>query len=339
MNNNLIFKSKFAPYIVMFLLEKEGHNIKTSNIRYVMAELDRLFVSMNVDSLCIDETIIKAWAATRYNDTPETLRRKYMVLANFCKYMCIQGHECYVPRIPRKHLTGFTPTIYTEKQINDIFMSCDNMVLKHRFTKSAVFMLPALIRLLYSTGLRISETLSIKNKDVDFDRNVIVLNHTKNNLQRLVPINASLKMVLLQYVSYRNRIPVKNISAPMSYFFVTLQGRKCSRETILNHFHNILSISGIPRWSHQQGPRLHDIRHTCAVHSLIRCIREKEDLYNFLPYLSTFLGHKNILSTERYVRLSQEIYPDIINMNAEEITELYNRITNQIITIYENSND
>lgn len=88
--------------------------------------------------------------------------------------------------------------------------------------------MPALCRLLYSTGIRIGEALAIKNEDVDFVNSVIYINKSKNGQQRLVAINKSLSIVLQQYINFRNKIPVDGVNSPEHHFFVTQRGRHAS---------------------------------------------------------------------------------------------------------------
>ena len=79
--------------------------------------------------------------------------------------------------------------------------------------------MPCLFRLLYATGMRISEALSIRNEDVDFSNNFIILRKTKNNKERIIPMNERLKEVLMQYIKYRDLVPVEGISNPDRYLF------------------------------------------------------------------------------------------------------------------------
>ena len=167
------------------------------------------------------------------------------------------------------------------------------------------------MRLLYSTGIIISEALAILNKDIDFERHLIILNKTRNGNQRLAPINNSLEVVLKQYLKYRDKIPVPSIEYQKSHLFVSSAGKPCARKTVLSWFHKILKESNIPYTGNQQGPRIHDLRHTATVHSLIQLTNEGLDIYCSLPILSTFIGHRKIHSTEYYLRLTQEIYSDI----------------------------
>ena len=79
-------------------------------------------------------------------------------------------------------------------------------------------------------------------------------------------------------------------------------------------FRKLLKTCGIPFIGGNHGPRVHDLRHTFAVHSLMQQVRAGADIYCALPILSVYLGHKTLSGTERYVRLTQEMFPDIINL-------------------------
>ena len=133
-------------------------------------------------------------------------------------------------------------------------------------------------------------------------------------MQRLVPIHSSLLEVLRQYKESRDKMPIQGISAPKSFFFVSTTGKPTHQCSVYNWFNKILKECGIPHLGNKHGPRIHDIRHTCAVHSLIKQIGEGIDIYCALPILSVFLGHKTIKGTEKYVRLTQEMYPEVIKM-------------------------
>jgi site-specific recombinase XerD len=187
--------------------------------------------------------------------------------------------------------------------------------------------------------MRIGEALSIQNKDVDFERHVIVLNDTKNRCQRMAPINESLEQVLRQYIIYRDKIPLPSVTNPDSHLFVSTIGRACSRKTVLTYFHRIITKCGIPRRCDQRGPRVHDIRHTSGVHALIKLTKEGRDIYCSLPLLAAFLGHKKVLDTETYLRLTQEVYPDILQKNIDISSEIFSTITSNLIIDYETRND
>lgn len=271
-----------------------------------------------------------------YSYKPSTLYKKYCVIAAFCRYMCLLGHECYIPRLPRKRSSNYTPTIFTSEQMLSIFKICDHMVMKEHHAQSIMIVMPALLRVLYSTGIRISEALSILNKDLDFGRKAIVLHDTKNRCQRLAPINESLEIVLRQYIQYRNKIPVSGVDSSSSHLFISTTGKYISRRTVLTYFHRIIEQCGILRRCNQRGPMVHEIRHTTAVHSLVKLTQSGVDIYTSLPLLATFMGHIKVINTETYLRLTQEMYPEILKMNTETTDRVYSLILSKLKQDYEN---
>lgn len=166
--------------------------------------------------------------------------------------------------------------------------------------------MPALIRTLYGTGMRISEALALINKDVNLRDNYFVLRDTKNGTDRLIPFSTSLSEVLKEYVFYRNRLPIN--TSEETPFFITLRGSFCNRDVIYRRFCKVLMLANIPK----DQVRLHDLRHTFAVHSLVTMAEAGMDLYCSLPVLSTYLGHQSLRATNSYVRLTSDMYPELI---------------------------
>ncbi len=97
------------------------------------------------------------------------------------------GLECYVPRLPRKHKSEYVPYIFTENEIKGLFAAADNLRVKEHHANSLMMVVPVLLRTLYSTAIRIGEAINLRNKDIDFEKHVIVLDNTKNGRQRLAP--------------------------------------------------------------------------------------------------------------------------------------------------------
>jgi len=314
MSEQFEYSSVFAPYFDSFLKMKDTMGYGLNKFKWVFLELDRFFLETGVTDAYITSKQIAAWSKTRVNDKARTLYDKYSVLSQFCRYMCHLGHECYIPRLPRQKDMDFIPYVFTHKQMESIFRECDKLTMPFANMNSALFAIPALIRFLYSTGVRIGEALSIKNVDVDYSHHRIILRETKNKMQRMVPINPSLEEVMRQYEIYRNRMPVEGLADKESFFFVSAIGKPFTKGTAYSWFKKILKQCGIPHIGKQQGPRVHDVRHTSAVHSLEKMVKVGVDIYCALPILSVFLGHKTIKGTEKYVRMVQEIYPDIIEM-------------------------
>ena len=314
MNKQFFYKSVFAPYFNSFLEMKKKMGFGLPKFQWILLEFDNFFVEIGAKDLYITRELISAWSNTRINDSGRTLYDKYSVLRQLCFYLCHLGHECYIPRMPKRKWPEFIPYVFTHEQMEKIFNESDKLIMPNTNMNCILFAIPALLRLLYSTGLRIGEALSIKNEDIDFGRQRILLKKTKNQMQRLVPLHPSLLKVLSQYKEARDKIPIKEISAAKSFFFVSTIGNHLHQSSVYNWFKTILKKCGIPHLGQNHGPRVHDIRHTMTVHYLIKLVGDGVDTYCALPILSVFLGHKTLVGTERYVRLTQEMYPEIIKM-------------------------
>jgi len=308
------FKSLFAPHFNSFLKMKDAMGFGLVKFKVILKEIDLFLVEKKVFDLCITQSLIVQWSKTRVNDSRRTLYDKYSVLSQFCKYMCHTGYKCYVPRMPRRLFENYIPYIFTHEQMSLFLRTCDALVTNSRNMDCILFALPALYRLLYSTGVRISEAISLKNKDVDFLHQCIIIKKTKNQQQRMVPLNPSMLQILKQYKEARQKLPLTNTTDPDHYFFISPSGHALSKGSVYKWFRVILKKCNIPHIGKNRGPRVHDIRHTNAVHSLMKQVRSGADIYCVLPIISVFLGHKTIKGTEKYVRLTQEMYPEIIKL-------------------------
>lgn len=99
--------------------------------------------------------------------------------------------------------------------------------------------------------------------------------------------------------------------APGDIFFPAPDGGPYSNDAAYVAFRQILRAAGISHGGRGQGPRPHDLRHTFAVHCLIRWYREGLDLDTQLPVLATYMGHRSIKGTQRYLRLTADLFPDV----------------------------
>ena len=105
---------------------------------------------------------------------------------------------------------------------------------------------------------------------------------------------------------------------PDKPFFISLIGDRCSNGNIERWFRRVLIKAKIPINSNGNGPRLHDIRHSFSCHSFMKLVNDGMNLYCSWPYLSTYLGHQSLRATEQYIRLTQQLHPELIR-DAEKL--------------------
>lgn len=311
MSEQFNYTSILAPYMNMMLQRKEAAGLVVSRMKWILKEFDTFANTENLETTHITENFIEKWKKTRTADSAGTMYAKNSVWHQLTKFMCRCGCECYIPTLPRQPKPNATPYIYTKEQITSIFKATDECRLRGTCMNTVIFPMPALLRLLYGTGMRISEALSIKNLDLHLDENYIHLKKTKNGRERMVPVDASLSDVLKEYIIRRDRMPIKETSMPNQSLFIKPDGTVLTRYVVLTNFRKLLEKCGIPFKGNHEGPRIHDLRHTFAVHALVQMSQSGMDLYTSLPILSTCLGHTTLAATEQYVRLTNSIYPEI----------------------------
>ena len=315
MNKKFVYQSVLASFINEFIGMKEASGMDCLRTKWILLEIDRFFCDKNVRQAVITRELVIQWQQTRVNDHPGTLYAKFSVISQLARYMSRHGHDCYIPQLPKydTRQNNFTPYIFTYEQMGKFFDKSSQMEVYDAHTNSTMFCVPAILRLLYSTGVRISEALSVRNRDMVFERKYIHIRKTKNGSERIVPINDELETVLKQYMSYRDRMPLQSTAAPDGFLFIKPDGTYCNAQSVYTWFRTLLSACKIPYKGNHHGPRVHDLRHTFSVHSFVQMARNGQDMYSCLPVISTCLGHKSLAATERYVRLVEAMYPELVN--------------------------
>lgn len=309
--NKVEFRSAFAPFMYQLIQLKSKAGQECLWYIKCFKELDRLALESALCEPIFTPELVADWKSKFINNTSSTIYGKLTVWAILARYINRNGYRTYVPSLPKKEPKTFVPYIFTQEEMARIFSICDNWQLKINHIHSIQFIMPSLIRLLYATGLRISEALSLRNQDINKEDRYVHVCKTKNGTDRIVPISESMIYVLSEYEEYRNKLPLKNVDAPESRFFIKPDGELVSSASVYKRFREILEKCKIPRRGKGCGPRVHDLRHTFAVHSMVQLCREGKDLYTAMPVLSAYLGHKCLLSTEMYVRLTTAMYPEL----------------------------
>ena len=157
-------------------------------------------------------------------------------------------------------------------------------------------------------------------KDVDLKEGIIALYETKNNCARYIVVSDELKSLLNRYAE-RCFYELSDDD----YIFSCSNGHRLSGDFLYELHRKFLDRAGIPYIGNGNGPRVHDFRHTFAVRSFKQLVDSGKDLYVALPILSTYLGHKTIYATERYLRLTVSIYPYIAKKWETSINEIFGK--------------
>lgn len=299
-----IFKSVFSEEITNYLNEKKAAGFKEKTYRSKLITFDKFCLEEKIETPTFTEENAKEWIKQREYESHITHYGRLNTIKNFLNYLSLKGYEIYIYKDIKFKGTNFVPHIYTETEISKYFYAVDQY--SSSTNRKDAIQFPILFRILYCCGTRINETLGIRKKDVDLINGIIQLNETKNNNQRYVVLGDDLLILLKKFADKCFYMMDED-----DYIFTNRSGRRIQSDYIYEKHREFLKEAGIPYLGNHLGPRIHDWRHTMAVYSLKKLIDSGLDMYVSLPILSAYLGHKSIYATEKYVRLTLQLFPYI----------------------------
>jgi integrase len=233
-----------------------------------------------------------------------TRRNKHGELRRFFEYWFRRGEAVSIPvppNLPKSSLT-FVPYIYSRRELQRLV---DATPLTQP-AKGRCVMTPqtfrTLILFLYGTGLRLGEALRLEWNDVNLEEGVVTVRGTKFYKWRLVPIGSDVRKLLSGHLGSNGP---SGTSEPL---FATKKGLHIHIETVDISFRRLRRAAGVSRQDvTTYQPRVHDLRHTFAVHRVTDWYRTGTDVQRLLPALSTYLGHTDISGTQRYLTMTPEL--------------------------------
>jgi integrase/recombinase XerD len=305
MTDAVAFQSILSCPIQGYIDEKKAVGYKFQKGTAMLKRFDIFVRSWNPADICMPKELVLDWTKRTPNETISNQCQRISLLRGLAEYMNRIGYSAYV--YPRALVTidrySYIPYIFSEEEMHAIFNVCDCYP-KTKTSPYRHLILTLIIRMLYGCGLRISEAVNLTVDDVDLNKGTIFITGTKFGKERLIPMSVSLNKRCRNYTM--TVLAGKTGDYP---FFPSPHGGHYSSSTIYSLFRKVLWKAGI---SHSgKGPRLHDMRHTFAVHCLKKWVLEGRDLSNCLPYLSVYLGHEDMRGSQRYLRLTADLYPDI----------------------------
>ncbi len=228
---------------------------------------------------------------------------KYSTLRGFYQYAISRGYTktSPLPVVIPKRPQSLVPYIYNTEELRALFDAC--LSYQKKKCRLEPYMVRTLLLLLYGAGLRISEVISLPLADADLSQRFLTIRETKFHKSRLVPLGKQLTQILLQYVTQRQR---ENYSQnPDAPFFVGRNGKAVKQRTIEYVFRLICKKADIRRSDGgRYQPRVHDLRHTFAVHRLTAWYKQGADVQRLLPVLSVYMGHVCLSSTSPYLTMT-----------------------------------
>lgn len=309
------FAGIHAEFLSDFVAEKQAVGYKYVSGAKKLQTFSKFTLSFDIPLNTLPEEVVKAWIKKKPTDADRNVEERLSCVRQFAEYMVRMGYDAYVPMSGDigKCRNTFVPYIFTHEEIGRIFDAADK--LRHKKQSSSPrrhLIMPVLFRLLYCCGLRVSEACNLQGDDVNLETGVLTICDSKFGKSRYVPISDELCDICRIYADTRL------VGESEDWFFAAPDGRRYSGVSVYHVFRGLLWDAGISHGGKGNGPRLHDLRHTFAVHCLQKWVENGAELTNVLPRLTAYLGHDGFASTEQYLRMTAEVYPEISALMEEK---------------------
>lgn len=318
--NDTVFSSIFAKEFKELIELKCALGFKYEAQAMAFKRIDSFIESNGHTHKVITKELCDSWCSKRTYESDSNHSHRISSMRVFCKYLNDVGIPAYVPPAGIvKHPPKYDAHIYTDDELKAFFSAVDKSVSVGKECPYRALVMPVFFRILYTSGLRVSELRLLKIRDVNLNENYICIHNAKNHKDRLVPINKELAdrcKVLKQQIHYN--------SDEDEYFFMIRPGIPLSLANVYKNFRRYLEKAGISHTG--KGPRVHDFRHTYCVNLLRKWTDEGKDLLAYLPYMRTMLGHESFDETAYYLKLTADRFPYIKNQLKASFPDIISEV-------------
>jgi len=296
------YASVLAPYIAGFVATKRAGGYAYEKAEDHLLSFDR-FCTRRIACKSLSREVVLEWAMARDGEGRRTRRTRMSTIRELGRYMQSIGvSDAFVlpvglsPKVER-----YVPHFFTSQEIVAFFAACDRLR-PYWATRARHLVLPALFRLLYCCGLRISEARTLRVEQVDLLAGRVDILHSKGSRSRRLPLPEDLLDLLKVYDAR-----VSGIYPGRIYFFPTTRSACYSRSEVDTVFRSVWKAAGLEK---EEGKRArpYDFRHHMAFTTLNRWIASDVDVNAMVPYLSKYMGHSSLESTDYYLHLVPEFF-------------------------------
>jgi integrase len=300
------WKSDFAEVAKSYISLKKQTGLKFETQERYLRHFDAFYYDNGYEGVTLTKEAAFAFIYCKA-ERPISHYNKEVVMRDFTTYLKDRGYDVYVVSV-KTTLTRckFIPRILSDEEVRRLFIAIDDYPQANMSYRNSVD--PVLFRFLYGTGVRISEALNLTIGDVDVERGIATIHAAKNNKDRLIPMADSLTKRLCDYMSGFHKYSNDQMWV-FPGFHNGVMGQM-DKSSAYNHFRDYLLMADIPHTA--VGPRIHSLRHGFAVRCLKKWVLAEHDLTNMLPYLAAYMGHSDFRATQYYLRLTSDLYPDIV---------------------------
>jgi integrase len=302
----VLFSSILSPLIQQFIEHKRTlgrrYEVEAKSIRL----LDRYLVEQGVGRLDqITNELLDAFLASRPRRRPRSYNHLLGTVRRLLDWLVIRGvlDRSPLQARPRHQISARIPFIFDVAAARRLLELAGGLADNSRARRRGATY-RVIFAILYGLGLRVGEVCRLRVGDVDWDRQLLTIRQTKFYKSRLVPFGPRLGALIREY--QEATVPAAEVPADAPLFSFTCRGciNPC---TVSQTFHGLLPRLALPVPPGCSPPRLHDLRHSFAVGTLLRWYRDGLDPGSQLLKLATFMGHVDASSTAVYLTVTTNL--------------------------------
>ena len=271
-----------------------------------LGRLDRFLARSCPQATTLTTEVLWAWFASFAHLRPASQARYRTATFQVCTFLRRRDPATAtredIP--PRRLARDFHPYLFSPEEIGR-FLRAARALRVRRSDPLRPWSMELLVVLLYTAGLRIGEAVRLHVRDYDPAAATLVIRETKFAKPRLVALSTSAQQVLDAYLARRQTLglrgePTDPLRCCPQHHAPCVGGTAVALTRLLRR-------CGLKPLRGRAGPRVHDIRHAFAVHRVLQWYRHGHDVQALLPRLVTYMGHRGLESTQRYLTLTPAV--------------------------------
>lgn len=295
-------------WAALYVSVRKALGFQTCDLRYMLGTLLRFMHARNVVSLGrIDRKLAAAWL---HSGSPQqtTIEGRLSAMRGFFRYLVSVGamNENVWDCFPTPRPERFIPYIFSLSELRTVLDSAHRSIdSPNKGFSRARAACYAMFHTVYACGLRAREVCRLKIGDLDRERSLFVVRDTKFGKSRLVPFNRRTRELVSHYLD-RVR-PADDGKVPDAPLFLSFWRRVYNPEKFSLRFSRACAAAGVYRPKKTKGnvvyggTTVHALRHTFAVHRLLKWYEDGADVNAKLPLLATYMGHAHYWYTQKYL--------------------------------------
>ena len=302
----IIYEGPFSVHIKNHVELKQAVGYKYETDARHLKRFDKFTLEKYPYATGLTKEIVLDWCSKKTYEAQANQCSRASIIRQFGKYLDSIGVKAYI--IPKGYYpteAQYIPHIYTVDELTKFFAETDkcHYCIEHPYRH---LIMPVFFRMIYTCGLRVSEARLLRVGDVDIENGILAICHSKKDNDRLVPMSDYLTVHCRHYSEKVHPHPKQE-----DIYFPALNEKPMTTGNVYNNFRRFLWCARISHGGRGYGPRIHDFRHSFAVHCLKKWVQQKIDLAVYLPVLKTYMGHYSFADTAYYLRLTADVFPDI----------------------------